>query len=76
MPIQIPRPARRSQRGRQPDGAGIALDEGLLARLLAETQAVAQILGEAMQDEFAADDDEGASATPVARVKDSRFRKP
>ncbi len=60
-------------RGRQPDGAGIALDEGLLARLLAETQAVAQILGEAMQDEFAADDDEGASATPVARVKDSRF---
>jgi len=53
--------------------SGFTLDEGLLRRLMAETQAVAKMLGEAMRDENIAEEGEDRPTVPVVPLKESRF---
>jgi uncharacterized tellurite resistance protein B-like protein len=79
-PVEVQRGDQDSEVGetiparhRAQQSVGIALDEELLKRLMAETQAVARMLGEAMQDGNFAEGDADQPAVPLAPVSDSRF---
>jgi uncharacterized tellurite resistance protein B-like protein len=56
-----------------PTNTGLTLNEGLLKRLIADTQAVAVMLGEAMRDENVADEVQNQLQMPRAPTREPRF---
>jgi uncharacterized tellurite resistance protein B-like protein len=79
-PVEVQRSDQPSERGEKipprpqaREAAGITLDEGLLRRLMAETQEVAEMLGVAMREAIPAEQEEPQGPTPAAPLKDARF---